>query len=47
MHWTIRVARTESVPLAQAATGVVELGPSGADADLLGDALRERHGDAG
>ncbi len=34
-------------PLTQAATGLVELGPGGADADLLGDALWERYGDAG
>jgi len=34
-------------PLTRAATGVVELRPGGADADLTGDALGERHGDAG
>ena len=34
-------------PLTRAATGLVELGPGGADADLLADALWERYGDAG
>ena len=34
-------------PLTRAATGLVELGSSGADADLLGDALWERYGGAG
>ncbi|UHD18651.1 DUF6364 family protein [Thiocapsa bogorovii] len=34
-------------PLTRAATGLAELGPGSADADLLGDALRERYGEAG
>lgn len=34
-------------PLTRAATGLVELSPRGADADLLGDALWDRYGDAG
>ena len=34
-------------PLTRAATGLVELGPGGSDADLLGDALWERYGAAG
>jgi len=34
-------------PLTRAATGLVELGSSGSDADLLGDALWERYSDAG
>ena len=33
-------------PLTQAATGLVELGPGSSDADLLGDALWERYGEA-
>jgi len=34
-------------PLTRAATGLVELAPGSSDADLLGDALWERYGDAG
>ena len=34
-------------PLTRAATGLVELDSGSADADLLGDALWERYGDAG
>ncbi len=34
-------------PLTRAATGLIELRPGGSDADLLGDALQERYGDAG
>ena len=34
-------------PLTWAATGLLELGPCRADADLLGDALWKRSGDAG
>ncbi|WP_295881901.1 DUF6364 family protein [uncultured Thiohalocapsa sp.] len=34
-------------PLTRAATGLVDLGPGHADADLLGDALWERYGDLG
>ena len=34
-------------PVTRAATGLVELDPSNSDADLLGDALWERYGDAG
>lgn len=34
-------------PLTRAATGLVELGPHGSDADLLSDALWDRYGDAG
>lgn len=33
-------------PLTRAATGLMELGPGSADAELLGDALWERYGDA-
>ncbi len=34
-------------PVTLAATGLVELGPTRSDADLLGDALWERYGDGG
>jgi hypothetical protein len=34
-------------PLTRAATGLVDLDAASADADLLGEALRERFGDAG
>jgi hypothetical protein len=33
-------------PLTRAATGLVDLDAASSDADLLGEALRERYGDA-